>query len=157
MRRYLKHSCDRLCLFTVFRIEGGAVWSVRRVRSRWCGWFLGLRAELHCNHNYQEEGGKRSLGWCESEESSRKVRPNSPTDLRILSHFTSSTSDRRSYKVTRDLFSNAYNEERMGRSYWLTDQLVLDAPRSQCRLSCLHPSLHFSDCRHPFGSCAIHR
>jgi hypothetical protein len=42
------------------------VWSMRHARFRWCGWFLGLRAELHCNHNYKEEGGKRSLDRCES-------------------------------------------------------------------------------------------
>ena len=115
VRRYLKHSCDGPCLFTAFHMEWGAVWSMRHARFRWCGWFLGLRAELHCNHNYKEEGGKRSLDRCESEESSRTAKTNSPTDLRILSHFTSSISDRRSYKVTRDLFSKAYNQERMER------------------------------------------
>ena len=106
--RYLKHLCDRICLFTAFHMEGGCVWSVRHARFRWCGWFSGLRAELHCNHNYKEEGGERSLDRCESEESSRTAKSNSPTDLRMLSHFTSSISDRRSYKVTRDLFSKAY-------------------------------------------------
>jgi hypothetical protein len=32
----------------------------------------------------------------------------SPTDLRMLSHFTSSTPDRKSYTVTSDLFNKAY-------------------------------------------------
>jgi hypothetical protein len=88
---------------------------MRHARFRWCGWFRGLRAELHCNHDYKEEGGKRSLYRCESEESSRTAKSNSPTDLRMLSHFTSSISDRRSYKVTRDLFSKAYKQGRMER------------------------------------------
>jgi hypothetical protein len=86
---------------------------MRHARFRWRGWFLGLRAELHCNHNYKEEGGKRSLDGRESEVSSRTAKSNLPTDLRILSHFTSSISDRRSYKVTRDLFSKAYKQERI--------------------------------------------
>lgn len=110
----LKHSCDRPCLFT-FHMKRGAVWSMRHARFWRCGWFVGLRAELHCNHNYKEEGGKRSLDRCESEKSSRTAKSNSPTDLRILSHFTSSISDRRSYKVTRDLFSKAYEQEHMER------------------------------------------
>lgn len=47
----------------------------------------------------------RETDYSDSHERKRKI--DSPTDLRILSHFTSSTSDRRSYKVTRDLLSMA--------------------------------------------------
>src|SRR5712672_4452570 len=83
VRRYLKHSCDRPCLFTAFHMEGGAVWSTRHACFRWCGWFLGLRTELHCNHNYKDKGAKHSLERCESEESYRTTKYNSPTDLRI--------------------------------------------------------------------------
>lgn len=75
------------------------------------------RAELHCNHNHEKESGERSL--------KKKVNKalhqymgqtlDSPTDLRMLSHFTSSTSDRKSYKVTSDLFSKAYERASVGR------------------------------------------
>ena len=96
-------------------MERGVVRGMGHARHWWWGWFLGLRTELHCNHNYKEEGGERSLNKCEYRDSSKKEIFDSPTDLRILSHFTSSTPDRRSYKVTSDLLSKAYRRASMGR------------------------------------------
>ena len=98
-------------------MEGGIVWCMRHVWYRWCRWVLKERAELHCNHDYKEESGKRCLNKCESKEASKKETFNSPTDLRILSHFTSSIIDRMSYKVTKDLFSKACKRARLEHCY----------------------------------------
>ena len=139
-------------------MERGVVRGMGHARHWWWGWFLGLRTELHCNHNYKEEGGERSLNKCEYRDSSKKEIFDSPTDLRILSHFTSSISDLRSYKVTRDLFSMAYKREHMEHCYGRREPAYSrGAPRSQGRPFCLHPSLHSFDCRHPFGPCMIPR
>ena len=72
----------------------------------------------------------------------------------MLSHFTSSTSERRSYRVTRDLLSKACTWASTER-YEAHHQLVLvdDAPRSQGQPICSHLSPRFSDCQHPFGFC----
>ena len=53
-------------------MEGGIVWSMRYAWYRWFGWFLKLRAELHCNHNDKDEGSKRSLNKCESKEATQE-------------------------------------------------------------------------------------
>lgn len=67
------------------------------------------RAELQCDHDHENESGESSLKKCEwSSPSVYGATFDSPTDLRMLSHFTSSTPDRRSYKVTSDLLSKAY-------------------------------------------------